>query len=208
MGKTNTIHKYTTPLKMAIKNGLFVILMILTIALCLGLPIKRKRATTGVGAVSVITLNLLEDTLKNGTKITQTAIKLIEKNLEKLNNLMDEADINIRKIQNATEEIELENIQITKEFLDQYYLSKGELREARQTLRKLAEKTISACKDIKLLIESWEDTSTVYVEKQFSIMKQLLKESAPILEQASEKYNNAISAIDRSTSQLQIFANK
>ena len=126
---------YSTHLKMAIKNGLFVILMIWAIALCLGLPIKRKRATTGVGAVSVITLNLLEDTLKNGTKITQTAIKLIEKNLEKLNNLMDEADINIRKIQNATEEIELENIQITKEFLDQYYLSKGELREARQTLR-------------------------------------------------------------------------
>ena len=98
-------------------------------------------------------------------------------------NPIEEADINIRKIQNATEEIELENIQITKEFLDQYYSTKEELREARQMLRKLAEKTVSACKDIKVLIESWEDTSTVYVEKQFSIMKQLLKESAPILEQ-------------------------
>ena len=39
-------------------------------------------------------------------------------------------------------------------------------------------------------------------------MKQLLKESVPILEKSKKKYNNAISAIDRSTSQLQIFANK
>ena len=101
----------------------------------------------------------------------------------RFSNLIDEADINIMKIQNATEEIELENIKITKEFLDQYYSTKEELREARQMLRKLAEKTVSACKDIKVLIESWEDTSIVYVEKQFSIMKQLLKESAPILEQ-------------------------
>ena len=75
-------------------------------------------------------------------------------------------------------------------------------------IRKLAEKTISACKDIKLLIETWDDTSAIYIEKQFSIMKQLLKESVPILEKSKKKYNNAISAIDRSTSQLQIFANK
>ena len=112
------------------------------------------------------------------------------------------------KIQNATEEIELENLRITKEFLDEYYLSKGELREARQMLRKLAEKTVSACKDIKLLIETWDDTSSIYIEKQFSFMKQLLKDSVTILGKSKEKYNNAVIAIEKSTTQLQQFANK
>ena len=39
-------------------------------------------------------------------------------------------------------------------------------------------------------------------------MKQLLKDSVTILEKSKEKYNNAITAIDKSTSQLKVFANK
>ena len=39
-------------------------------------------------------------------------------------------------------------------------------------------------------------------------MKQLLKDSVAILEESKEKYNNAITAIDKSTSQLLVFANK
>ena len=76
----------------------------------------------------------------------------------------DEMPLSIKECKEKMEEfivkidsLNLDNSRITKDNFAKYNRVKEYLREARRQLRELATKTKSACEDLELFVDGWED---------------------------------------------------
>ena len=125
--------------------------------------------------------------------------------MEKLDEALEELDEKIKALQNATMQIELKNIKLTREFLDNYFVVREDLRNARFDLRKLARKTVTMTDDIRGLLEIWDEKSNFVIEEQFNTLKQFLEDAMPIFKSTEEKYKNAITSLSNSQYSFDLF---
>merc|ERR1711874_112071 len=123
-------------------------------------------------------------------------------NFEEISDSLSEAEENIRKI-----EIELKNFESEElKFEDNYfqaYKAKRYLRETRQGLRKLADKTVREVRDLKLVLEVLDETDDTFLLK-FAIerMKDLMIRTLETLKEALEKYNLALDSFEKLNSSI------
>jgi len=125
--------------------------------------------------------------------------------MDKLDGALEELDEKVKALQNATTQIELKNIEMTREFLDNYFVVREDLRNARFELRKLARKTVILTDDIKGLLEIWDGKSNFEIQEQFDTLKQFLTDAVPIFKSSEEKYKNAITSLSNSQVTFDLF---
>merc|ERR1712038_2114963 len=58
---------------------------------------------------------------------------------------------------------------LLEEYIDAYWQAKKEWRMGRTNLTELALRTRYAVRDIKILIKSWDDKETAFIEKEFQM---------------------------------------
>lgn len=138
--------------------------------------------------------------LEEGGKISKEALTTMKNHFKKLNEILKMTDINIEQLQ--TELYQIRESNITSEYLDNYWQGKEELQLARSDIRKLAFRTTAAVRDIKILLQQWDDKETSFIEAELQMLKSLMKEILRTLKDAKEKYNNAIKSMKATSNQL------
>ena len=135
--------------------------------------------------------------MQEGTNVTSEVIQTAQETFKNLTMWLEEADRNMIKLQMEMEEIGLDETKIQNNYKTKYLKVKSELRQVRQNLRKLAHKTGTATEDLLLLLDGMENNpDPVLEEAQFETMKDLLKDTKLLLEDANEKYNKAVDILD------------
>lgn len=150
-------------------------------------------------------ISFLGNIIETGKAVPGKALKLMTNTMDKLDGALEELDARIKALQNATKQIELKNIEMTREFLDNYFVVKEDLRNARFDLRKLARKTVIMTDDIKGLLEIWDGKSNFEIQEQFATLKQFLTDAVPIFKSSEEKYKNAITSLSNSQATFDLF---
>ena len=141
--------------------------------------------------------------LSEGTKLSTEALNKLKTIVEDLDDLLQEADKNIAKLQ---KDFVLSNgINVTAEYLQAYWKAKEELGEIRTELREYAIRTEKTTKLIKILIEEvyeFDETTTDVTRIQFMMVEMLVDETLKALKVAKQKYNEAIHSMNRSSNLL------
>merc|ERR1712203_120585 len=88
-------------------------------------------------------------------------------------------------------------------FFQKFNEAKSYLRETRQGLRKLADRTIYDVRDLKNVLGGLDETNGLIFLKIFiNRMKDLMLETLESLEEAKEKYNSALETFDNLNSSI------
>lgn len=147
-------------------------------------------------------VNQITGLLEDGGEIFKKALNMLSSHFKNFDKLLKEADKNIATIQRELGKIG--EIDITRQYLNAHWQAKEELRLARTDLRELAIRSKSAVRDIKILIENWDDTETAFIEKELQMFKSLIKECLRVLNDAKLKYTNAINSMEKTSNQLSV----
>merc|ERR1719322_934674 len=103
----------------------------------------------------------------------------------------------------------VESNKLTKEAFDKYDAVKKSLRLSRRELRKLADKTKTACEELDDYLGGWDNgvdnDNKKYLKLQLTIMENLMKESIEMLKKAENNYEQAIDDIVAVNGQLRDF---
>merc|ERR1711879_396724 len=114
--------------------------------------------------------------------------------------LIQEAEEKMEQFIVKIDSLDLENSRITKDNFAKYNRVKDYLREASRQLRELATKTKSACEDLELFVDGWEDNKREnkreYFKEQINLMEELLKDTFTILGRAETQYERAITELE------------
>merc|ERR1712157_179461 len=96
---------------------------------------------------------------------------------------------------------ESEELQFEDNYFPKYNEAKSYLRQTRQALRKLADKTVREVRDLKVLLEDLDKTDdTVFLKLSIEKMKDLMISTLETLKEAKEKYNLALDTFENLTS--------
>merc|ERR1712073_202200 len=105
---------------------------------------------------------------------------------------LKEAEENIRAMDAELKLLENEELQFEDNYFPKYNEAKSYLRQTRQALRKLADKTVKEVRDLKVLLEELDKTDDTFLLKQsIEKMKDLMISTLETLKEALEKYNLA-----------------
>jgi len=125
--------------------------------------------------------------------------KLTEHIAEALN----EVEKNIREMDAELKLLENEEAHFEDNYFLAYNEAKRYLRETRQALRKLADKTIKEVKSLKVLLEDLDKTDdTVLLQASIEKMKDLMIDTLETLKEALEKYNSAFETFENLNSSI------
>jgi len=117
--------------------------------------------------------------------------------------LAAEKDILALDIQLAI--LETENIKFQKIYFPEYNKAKGYLRETKQELRRLAHRTVTDVRDLKLLLNDIDETEdTFFLKRAIDKMKDLMIETLKSLKEARVKYNSAVDTFATLNSSIKI----
>merc|ERR1712152_101787 len=98
---------------------------------------------------------------------------------------------------------ESEELQFEDNYFPKYNEAKSYLRQTRQALRKLADKTVREVRDLKVLLEALDKTDDTFLLKQsIEKMKDLMISTLETLKEAKEKYNLALDTFENLTSTI------
>merc|ERR1712203_860486 len=100
------------------------------------------------------------------------------------------AEKNIQEMDAELKLLEDEELQFEDNYFPAYNEAKRYLRETRQGLRKLAGKTVTEVRDLRILLEDLDK------------MKELMIETLETLKEALEKYNSAVETFDNLNSSI------
>merc|ERR1739848_228176 len=132
-----------------------------------------------------------KNVLKN-SKLTETIAEALK-----------EAEENIRAMDAEIKLLENEELQFEDNYFPKYNEAKGYLRQTRQALRKLADKTVKEVRDLKVLLEELDKTDDTFLLKQsIEKMKDLMISTLETLKEALEKYNLALDTFEKLTSTI------
>merc|ERR1739848_124720 len=132
-----------------------------------------------------------KNVLKN-SKLTETIAEALK-----------EAEKNIREMDAELKLLESEELQFEDNYFPAYNEAKGYLRETRQALRKLADKTVKDVRYLKVLLEDLDKTDDTFLLKQsIEKMKDLMISTLETLKEALEKYNLALDTFEKLTSTI------
>jgi len=166
--------------------------------------ICHSNAAPGIGS------SLQTDEIKNAI---DTGVNVPKKTLNAAMNVFGELEVFLNQIEDqivrletVSEEFEIENVKITKEFLDTYFSTKEDLRLGRKELRKLAEKTIIFVDEMQILVSNWngKDSFELTVDNMISF----LGECKVVLEDSQQLYNKAISNLKKSGLKMKLFTSE
>merc|ERR1711944_188645 len=129
--------------------------------------------------------------LKN-SKLTETIAEALK-----------EAEKHIREMDAELKLLESEELQFKDNYFPAYNEAKSYLRQTRQALRKLADKTVKDVRDLKLLLEDLDETDDTFLLKTaIESMKNLMIDTLKTLEEAVEKYNSALDTFEKLNSSI------
>merc|ERR1712018_406896 len=116
---------------------------------------------------------------------------------------LKEAEKHILEMDTELKLTESEEPQFEDNYFPAYNKAKGYLRETRQALRKLADKTVKEVRDLKLLLEELDQTDDPFLLKNaIESMKNLMIDTLKTLEEAAEKYNSALDTFEKLNSSI------
>jgi len=123
---------------------------------------------------------------------------------EKISASLKEAEQNILEMEIELKTLESEEIKFEDNYFKAYNEAKSYLRETRQGLRKLADRTVKDVRDLKLLLETIDENSKdpFFLKKAISDMKDLMISTLETLAEAKEKYNSALETFDNLNSAI------
>ena len=115
--------------------------------------------------------------------------------IETIVKMLLEAEKNILEMHAKLKKIEKEEIQFVGNYFPKFNEAKSYLRQTRQGLRKLADRTVKDVRDLKILLDGL-DESSVFLNISINRMKDLMIETLETLKEAKEKYNSALETFD------------
>merc|ERR1712062_207367 len=122
---------------------------------------------------------------------------------ENIAEALKEAEENIRAMDAELKLLESEELQFEDNYFPKYNEAKSYLRQTRQALRKLADKTVKEVRDLKLLLEDLDETDDTFLLKTaIESMKNLMIDTLKTLEEAVEKYNSALDTFEKLNSSI------
>merc|ERR1711879_435451 len=108
-----------------------------------------------------------------------------------------EAESDIIEMQTKLKTLEIDEIQFNNSYFEEYNKAKSYLRETRQKLRKLADRTVTDVRDLKQLLGALDETNDpVYLKFSINRMKELMIETLKSLKESLEKYYNALESFE------------
>jgi len=150
------------------------------------------------------------DALIDGAGLSEDVTKQLKDAAKKVDEILKKAEKKMAEITEKIGNLGVQSTTITKEAFDKYDAVKKSLRLARRKLRKLADKTKTACEELENYLEAWDNNvdngdKKTYLKEQFTIMEDLMKESLDILGKAEREYEQAIDDIVAVNSKLRDF---
>ena len=95
--------------------------------------------------------------LAEGAGLSEDAVEKIKENVKKVDEIMKKAEERMLAITEKIGTLGVESTQLTKEAFDKYDAVKKSLRESRWTLRRLADKTRTACEELEDYLAGWDN---------------------------------------------------
>jgi len=116
---------------------------------------------------------------------------------------LSEAEKNIREMDAELKLLESEELQFEDNYFPAYNEAKSYLRQTRQALRKLADKTVKEVKSLKGFLEELDQTEdTVLLQAAIDKMKDLMIDTLETLKEALGKYNSALETFENLNSSI------
>ena len=123
--------------------------------------------------------------------------------IETIVKMLLEAETNILEMHAKLKKIEKEEIQFVGNYFPKFNEAKSYLRQTRQGLRKLADRTVKDVRDLKTVLGGLDKTNDPYFLKIFiNRMKDLMIETLESLEEAKEIYNSVLETFDNLNSSI------
>merc|ERR1739849_37458 len=117
---------------------------------------------------------------------------------ERIAESLIEAERNILEMDAELKLLETEELQFEDNYFPAYNEAKRYLRETRQGLRKLAQKTVTEVRDLKILLEDLDkNEDPILLKTSLDKMKDLMIETLKTLKEALEKYNSAVATFEK-----------
>ena len=124
--------------------------------------------------------------------------------IKKIDKLVKEAEKNIADLNLELKSLQQQDKKFQKEYFSKFSEAKSELRKVRQSLRKLADKTIKETQGLEFLIRALDKyENSKILEVALQKMSRLLDTSEKTLIEAKEKYNMAIQTFEILNSAIQ-----
>ena len=95
--------------------------------------------------------------LAEGAGLSEDATNQIKEGIKKVDEIMKQAEKRMLAITEKVGTLGVESIQLSKEAFDKYVNMKKSLRRSRWTLRKLADKTRTACEELEDYLAGWDN---------------------------------------------------
>ena len=122
---------------------------------------------------------------------------------ERIAESLIEAERNILEMDAELQLLETEELHFEDNYFPAYNEAKRYLRETRQGLRKLADRTVTEVRDLKILLEDLDKTNdTVLLKASLDKMKDLMIETLKTLKEALDKYNSAVHTFENLNSSI------
>merc|ERR1712001_115890 len=116
---------------------------------------------------------------------------------------LKEAEKNILEMDVELKLLETDELQFEDNYFPAYNEAKRYLRETRQGLRKLAGRTVTEVRDLRILLEDLDkDEDPVLLKASLDTMKDLMIETLETLNEALEKYNSALETFENLNSSI------
>merc|ERR1712150_137826 len=125
--------------------------------------------------------------------------------MENVVKMLLEAEQDILAMQAELRTLETEQIQFGDNYFLAYNEAKSYLRETRQELRKLADRTVKDVRDLKGLLEGLDKTNnSTFLKLSINKMRDLMIETLETLKKARGLYNSAVNAFQNLNSSIKI----
>jgi len=115
--------------------------------------------------------------------------------VENVVKMLLEAEKLILEMNTELKTLETQEMKFNFTYFVQYNKAKSNLRQTRQGLRKLAHRTVTDVRDLKILMENL-DNDPVLLKISLDKMKDLMIDTLETLKEAKEKYHSAIESFD------------
>jgi len=175
------------------KSMVFVVLLLCG-RLALAAPGGRSSGTaSGIIQGGESILGGLTEVLDVEKEVSEKATEVFST----VKHLVEIAEDMIKRMTLEMEFVEREHLKLMSNYTTEFHSAKSELREARQALRKLAERTDIEVKSMLGYLKYYDSTNNneekaFYLKKQIDVLKTLMKETKVLLTEVQAKYNNSI----------------
>jgi len=174
---------------------MFLLLFLLVVSPAFGRPSSGQ---SDVGAEVAKQLEIFTNFNNETGKIFRNSSVV-----ENVVKMLREAEKDILAMQAELKRLELEQIQFEENYFEAFNQAKSYLRETRQGLRKLADRTVKDVRDLKTVLGGLDKTNDPFFLKIFiNRMNDLMIETLESLEEAKEIYNSVLETFDNLNSSI------